>query len=100
MTIKNKLLAMAAVAIQSTVALAQPVSGSPEAAVQVSKEFVQLLYGVASEQVTMGRTSFNDNAASLQVRAPVTECDLELIKNASVNKYGWVVKLHTCKKVK
>jgi hypothetical protein len=100
MTLKDKLMLIAAVAIQSSVVLAQPVSGSPEAAVQVGADFVQLLFGVGPDQVKVGRTSFNDNAATLQLSAAVNECDLALLKNSSANKYGWIVQLHTCKKVK
>ena len=99
MTLKNILLVIAAVAFQSSVVLAQPVSGSQEAAVQVGVEFVQLLFGTAPDQVKVGSTSFNANAASVQLRSAVNECDLELIKNASANKYGWIVQLHICKKV-
>ena len=99
MAFTKRLLAVAAFAI-SSLAIAQPIGGTPEAAIKIGSEFLQLILGVAPGEVKVGTTSFNDNAASLQLRASGSVCDLELLKNASANKYGWVVQLHTCKKEK
>lgn len=100
MTFKNKLWVIAAFAIQSSVAVALPVSGSQDAAVQAGSDFLQLLYGVGPDQVKVGKTSFNDNAAILQIRTAANECNLELIKKASANKYGWELQIHSCTKAK
>ncbi len=99
MTLKNKLLVIVAIAFQSSVAVAHPESGSPEAAVKVGSDLIQLLYSVGSSEIQAGTPSISDNVANLQIRAAGNVCDLTLLKNATANQFGWIVQFHTCKKL-
>lgn len=88
-----------AVVVASTAFAAEtaPVqTGSPEAARQASVELIQVLSGVQADKIIAQTLESTENSAVVRVTTPAKVCNLELMKNSSLNKYGWEVKQQRC----
>jgi hypothetical protein len=61
-----------------------------------STEFLSLILDVPAKDVQAVPTALAESAATVKAVTPTKVCDLELIRNATANKHGWVVQKHAC----
>lgn len=85
------------VASTSFAAETMPVqTGSPEAARQASVELIHAISGVPAEKIIAQTHESTENSAVVRVTTPAKVCILDLMKNSTLNKYGWEVKQQRC----
>jgi hypothetical protein len=75
---------------------ALPASGSPEAAKLAGIRFVNVFFGVPSEKVEAIVSESTASSALVRAIYLAQQCDLTLVKNATVNEYGWAVQFYKC----
>ena len=90
-------LCTAVLATTFTVAHSQPAAGTLPAAHKVASDFMQLIYNVKdSSEVTTTMLESSPKSASIRAAIPSQVCNIQLLKQDGVNKYGWVVQMHSC----
>lgn len=77
-----------------------PASGSLEAARLVAIRYMNIMYGAPVEKVQA--VVLESTATSAIVRAVFStqSCALTVVKNLTVNEYGWAVQIPTCEVIK
>lgn len=71
-------------------------SGSAEASREAGRTFVALIYGSNPIFIEVSQPTIDNEWATLQTKSDGKICNLTLQRNASANKYGWVVSTHSC----
>lgn len=61
-----------------------------------STEFITLILDVSAKDVKAVPTAITASTATVKAVTPTKVCDLELSRNATANKHGWVVQKHAC----
>jgi hypothetical protein len=96
---KKTIFALCSAVLVTTfsVAHAQPVADTLPAAHKVASEFIQLIYNVKdSSEVSTTALDSSPKSATIRVTIPSHVCNIQLLKQDGVNKYGWVVQMHNC----
>lgn len=75
------------------------VSGSDYAATLAARELIKALNNVPDEKIAINIIDMQTKSATLKATFPGYVCDMELMKNETANKYGWVVQNPGCRKM-
>lgn len=80
-------------------ASAQFTSGSDYAATLAARELLKTIYAVPDEKITTTVGQSQGNSVTVNATLPGYSCIMELMKNESANKYGWIVQNPGCRKL-
>lgn len=82
-----------------TSASVQFTSGTDFAATLAVREYLKMFYPVTDNKIATQVVESQGKSATVKATFPGYSCVVELMKNESVNKYGWEVRNPGCRKL-
>jgi hypothetical protein len=67
-------------------------------AASAAAEFLKLIYGVADKSIKFDAPVLQGDRFTVKAVIPGRNCNMALTRNATANKFGWVVQEYTCPK--